>query len=360
MSGEAITIDGSMGEGGGQIFRTALAYAAVTRRPVKIINIRAKRSNPGLRPQHLSALRALAKITNAEVCGDSVGSMTVFFRPREIEGGEITIDPGTAGSITLIIQAVLPALLYAKKESKVTIKGGTDVPWSPPIDSLRFVFLPALSRMSINAQLELVRRGHYPRGGGIVKLSVEPITEPLKPITLKDRGEILRIRGRSHCVRLPKHVAERQARSAEELIKREGVCRDISIELEWYPRDKDPHLGPGSGIVLWAETSGNAILEYDSLGARGKPAEKVGEEAAKGLIKQIRNGGAVDVHHTDQLILFMALARGTSEIYSSEISLHTLTAIKVAELIMGARFKVDGDQGEPGFIISEGIGLEPM
>ncbi len=360
MSREIITIDGSMGESGGQILRTALAYAAVMRRPVQITNIRAKRSNPGLRPQHLSALRALAKITNAEVKGDSVGSMTVFFKPKEIRGGEITIDPGTAGSITLIIQAILPALLYAKEKSIVTIRGGTDVPWSPPIDSFRFVFIPALSRMGINAQLELVRRGHYPRGGGIVKLTVEPLSEPLKPIVLKEQGRILRIRGISHCVRLPKHVAERQARSAKELIMREGICREVSIELEWYPRDSDPHLGPGSGIVLWAETSGDAILEYDSLGARGKPAEKVGEEAARGLIKQIKNGGAVDVHHTDQLVPFMALAKGRSEIYSSEISLHTLTAIKVAELIIGAHFNVNGVEGEPGIIISDGIGLEPF
>ncbi len=360
MSKSLITIDGSMGEGGGQIFRTALAYAAVTRRPVKIINIRAKRSNPGLRPQHLSALRALAKITKAEIKGDYVGSQSVYFNPREVEGGETTIDPGTAGSITLIIQAILPALLFARKTSKLTIKGGTDVPWSPPIDSLRFVFLPALSRMGVEAKLELIRRGHYPRGGGIVRLTVEPLTELLKPIVLKNQGEILGIRGISHCVKLQKHVAERQAKTAEEIIRREGICKNISIELEWYPREKDPHLGPGSGIVLWAETSEKAVLEYDSLGARGKPAEKVGEEAAVGLVRQIRNGGAVDVHHTDQFIPFMALARGRSEIFSSEISLHTLTAIMVAEQIIGAEFHVSGEKGEPGIVSCSGVGLEPI
>lgn len=360
MSKQSLIIDGSMGEGGGQIFRTALAYAAVKRRPIKIINIRAKRSNPGLRPQHLSALRALARITNAEVRGDHVGSQNVFFNPRSIEGGNITIDPGTAGSVTLIIQAILPALLYAKRKSVVTIKGGTDVPWSPPIDSLRFVFLPALSRMGVNAKLELIKRGHYPRGGGIVKLYVEPLSDALKPIKLINQGDVLRIRGISHCVKLPKHVAERQARRAEEILRSEGICNVISIDLEWYPRDKDPHLGPGSGIVLWAETTGNAVLEYDSLGARGKPAERVGEEAARGLIRQVKNGGAVDVHHTDQFVPFMALAKGRSEIYSSELSLHTLTAIMVAEQIIGARFRVDGKEGEPGLIISEGIGLEPI
>jgi len=355
---KVITIDGSMGEGGGQIFRTAIAYAAVTRRPVKIINIRAKRSNPGLRPQHLSALRALARITDAEVRGDYVGSMQVFFNPRRIRGGEYTIDPGTAGSITLIIQAILPALIFAEKESVLTIRGGTDVPWSPPIDAIRYVLLPGLRDMGVNAKIELIKRGHYPKGGGIVKLYVEPVTEPLKPKKLTQQGTITKIKGNSHCVRLPKHVAERQARAAQEVLLRAGF-KNIDIQIEWYPPEKDQHLGPGSGIVLWAETTTNALLEYDSLGARGKRAEKVGQEAAEGLVKQIKNGGAVDVHHTDQLVPFMALAKGLSEIKSSEISLHTLTAIQVAQLIIGAKFEIIGSEGQPGIIRAEGIGLEP-
>ena len=356
--GDNVTIiDGSMGEGGGQIFRTAIAYAAVTRKPVKVVNIRAKRSNPGLRPQHLAALRALAQIANAEIRGDRVGSMEVFFKPREIRGGHYVIDPGTAGSITLIIQAILPALLYAEKKSVITIKGGTDVPWSPPIDAIRYVLLPALEDIGVDADIELIRRGHYPRGGGIVKMTVEPLTEPLKPKVLKQQGQIFAVRGNSHCVRLPKHVAERQARSAESLLAAMGF-KNIDINIEWYPPDKDPHLGPGSGIVLWVESSTGAIIEYDSLGARGKRAETVGQEAAEGLINQIRRGGAVDVHHTDQLIPYMALAKGTSEIFSSEISLHALTAIKVAEMIIGAEFEVEGKQGEPGIIRARGIGLE--
>lgn len=353
-----LTVDGSMGEGGGQIFRTALAYASVVKKPIKIINIRAKRSNPGLRPQHLSGLKALARITNAEVKGDFVGSTQVLFIPKTIRGGDIVIDPGTAGSISLIIQAILPALLFADKTAKVTIKGGTDVPWSPPIDAIRYVLLPALREMGVNAEIEVVRRGHYPRGGGIVKLVVEPCTEPLKPKVLLNRGEILTIKGISHCVKLPRHVAERQARSAENILRKEGF-KEIEIDLEYYPPQNDPHLGPGSGIVLWAKTTTNAILEFDSLGARGKRAEIVGEEAANGLIKQIRSGGAVDVHHTDQLIPFMALAKGQSKIYSSEISLHTLTAIDVAKMIIGAQFEVEGNLGDPGIITTIGIGYEP-
>ncbi len=355
---EIITIDGSMGEGGGQIFRTAIAYSAVTGKPVRIINIRAKRKNPGLRPQHLAGLKALQKIANAEVKGDYVGSREVVFIPHSVEGGKFTIDPGTAGSISLIIQAILPALVFARKESEITIKGGTDVPWSPPIDAIRFVLLPSLRMFGIDASLELVRRGHYPRGGGIVKLYVRPVKEPLKPITLINQGEIKKIRGISHCVRLPKHVAERQAKAAKEYLELNGF-NDIEIDVEWYERGKDPHLGPGSGIVLWAETTSNAILEADCLGEKGKPAEVVGREAASKLVDQIRKGGAVDVHHTDQLVPFMALADGESTILSSEISLHTLTAIDVARQIIGAKFSVFGSRGQPGKIVAKGIGLQP-
>jgi len=352
---QMITIDGAYGEGGGQIFRTALAYAAVMRKPVRVINIRAKRSNPGLRPQHLAALKAIAQLTNAKVSGAYVGSRVVEFIPQRIKGGKFTIDIGTAGSISLVIQAILPALLFADDACEVVIRGGTDVKWAPPIDAVRFVLFPALRRLGAKIELELIRRGHYPRGGGIVKLYTEPIDGTLKPINLTEQGTVKAIKGISHCVRLPKHVAERQAKAAKNLLM--TICENVNIELEWYPRDKDPHLGPGSGIVLWAETTTNAILEFDALGERGKPAEKVGEEAARGLIDQINRGGAVDVHHTDQLIPYMALAKGESKILSSEISLHTLTAIHVAEKLIGAEFKVEGNQGEKGLIYARGIGL---
>ena len=350
-----LEIDGSMGEGGGQIFRTALAYAAVIKKPIIIKNIRAKRENPGLRPQHLSALNALKMITKAKVKGDRVSSQTVYFEPTEIKGGNYIINPKTAGSITLIIQAILPALLFADIKSEVVIKGGTDVPMAPPIDAIRFTLFPFLNKIGLNVSLKLIRRGHYPRGGGEVKLSVEP-TKQINSFSLTKQGEIVAIRGISHCVKLPSHVAKRQADSAKKLLKKHGFDK-IEIEIESYPKDKDPHLGPGSAIVLWAETTTGALLEADSLGARGKPAEKVGEEAAMSLIKQIKNGGAIDIHTTDQLIPYMALARGISTIYSSEVSLHTMTAIEVAKKILNAKFTIENGLNKSACIKSEGINL---
>ncbi|MEM4696403.1 MAG: RNA 3'-terminal phosphate cyclase, partial [Desulfurococcaceae archaeon] len=159
-----VVIDGSFGEGGGQILRYALSFSALTLKPVRIFNIRAKRDNPGLRPQHLTAVKALAEITKARVIGDRVGSMELYFEPKTRIGGSYRFDIGTAGSVSLVIQAILPTLLFANRSSRVELTGGTDVAWSPPIDYMRFVFLHNLKLMGIEASIELYRRGHYPRG----------------------------------------------------------------------------------------------------------------------------------------------------------------------------------------------------
>lgn len=351
---EPITIDGSYGEGGGQIFRSSLAYAAVVLKPVKIINIRAKRENPGLRPQHLTVLKALAEITNARVHGAQIGSTSVTFEPKQIKGGNYKFDVGTAGSISLVLQGILPVLLFADKESQIEIRGGTDVPLAPPIDAIRYVLSRGLRTMGANFEIELIKRGHYPRGGGLVRIRIDPI-DYLKPINLTEQGTIDIIRGISYCVKLPDHVAKRQATAVKKFFEDKGY--KVNIDLEYYAHDRDPHLGPGSGVVCWAETNTGALLAGDSLGERGKPAEKVGEEAAQELWDQIIKGGAVDKHHTDQLVIFMALAKGTSTIKSSEISLHTLTAIHVASKVVGAKFEVDGALGTPGILRAYGIGL---
>lgn len=351
-----VEIDGSIGEGGGQVFRNSISYAAITNQSLKITNIRANRSPSGLKPQHLTALRLVRDITNAEVQGDYKGSKEVTFIPHEIQGGDYTADTGTAGSITLILQAFLPLTLFARAPIKVELRGGTDVKWSPPIDSFRFVFLPFLRDLGVSCDVNLIRRGHYPRGGGIVKVQLHPLITPLSPIHLEERGSIKSIQGRSHCVSLPKHVAERQAKAARAKLNNHGY-KNVSIEVEWYKKREDPHKGPGSGIVLWAEGPQRMLLEADSLGARGKPAEKVGREAATRLVEQIRRGGRVDVHHTDQLIPFLAMANGTSVIHSAKISSHTLTAITIAEKFFNVDFIVKGKEGEEGLISVEGASL---
>ncbi len=350
---EVVEIDGSQGEGGGQILRTSIALAALVNKPIKIYNIRAKRSEPGLKAQHATAIKALAKITQADVEGVKVGSSTVVFNPGRPKGGDFKFDIGTAGSISLVLQSIMLSLAFAPSTTRLEIRGGTDVAWSPPIDYISNVTLPILAKMGYRSKIMLVRRGHYPRGGGRVRVVIDPVKR-LSPLNLTERGEILSINGISHAVRLPSHVAQRQAESAENRLKKAGF-KDVEIKLEYYEKGKDPHLGPGSGIVLWAETESGGILGGDALGERGKPAEKVGEEAAEKLLREIERDAPIDTHTGDMLIPYLAIADGRSKVRVAELTLHLLSNILVTEKILGVKFDVEGKEGESGIISVEGI-----
>ncbi len=349
-----IEVDGSIGEGGGQVLRTSIALSALLGEPVKIFNIRAKRSPPGLKAQHITGVKAVASLVGAEVEGLELGSQVLTFVPKERRGGSFSFDVGTAGSISLVLQALLPAAAFAPSPVELTVRGGTDVKWAPPIDYMKHVFAPIMAKMGYSVSIEVVRRGHYPRGGGIVKVRANPVST-LSPLRLEKRGAITRIRGISHCVRLPSHVAKRQAYAAYRLLKEEGFGGDLHIDVESYPPNKDPHLGPGSGIVLWAETDRGCVLGADALGERGKPAEQVGEEAAGKLLKELRGKATVDIHMADMLIPYMAIADGESVIRTRELTLHAFTNIKITEMITGVKFEVQGTLGAPAIIRVKGI-----
>ncbi|MCE4625285.1 MAG: RNA 3'-terminal phosphate cyclase [Desulfurococcales archaeon] len=351
-----LLIDGSMGEGGGQILRTAVSIAAVLGIPVKVINIRAKRKNPGLRPQHLTAVKALVELTGGEARGLRVGSMELEFWPGRVRGGTYTFNIGTAGSISLLLQALLPALAFADGPVKLKIIGGTDVKMAPTIDYMRFVFRKLVSMTGYNFQVNVIRRGHYPKGGGIVEVDIPDPPGVLEPVNLVERGNLVGVEGISHCVRLPSHVAERQARSAAELIKRVlGV--EPRIKLEYYERGSDPHLGPGSGIAVWAIFE-RSIMGSDSVGERGKRAEIVGREAASKLIEDVKTGAAVDRHASDMLPVYMALARGVSEYTGAMLTNHARTVFQLLEIMVPeADIAVEGEAGRPFRARIRGIGL---
>lgn len=349
-----IEVDGSMLEGGGQILRMTVALSAVTGVPVRIFNIRAKRENPGLRAQHMTAIRAVASLVDAEVKGLALGSMELTFRPRTIKGGNFRFDVGTAGSTTLVLQSLLPAAAFAPSRVSVEIVGGTDNPLAPPVDYVIHVLKPTVAKMGYNFEVNLLRRGFYPKGGGMVRTSITPVPK-LMPLRLEEQGEVKVVKGISYSSRLPDHIARRMADSASKLLRKAGLEAEIELEV-LEPGHPKCALNPGCGIVLWTETTSGAVLGSDNLGEIGKPAEKVGEEAARKLLEEIESGATVDRHLADQLIVYMALAEGESVIKVNELTMHTLTCIELSKkLLPQTSFKVV--KGRPETIVCRGVGL---
>lgn len=348
-----IEVDGGYGEGGGQILRTTLAMAAVLGRQVRVLNIRAGRGEPGLRPQHLTSARAIGEVSSASSKGLDMGSTEFVFSPGRLRSGRFRFDVGTAGSVTLVLQTLMPVFPFLPGRVEIEITGGTDVKWSPPVDYLRLVTLPMLARMGYQGTLELVRRGHYPRGGGAVRFVAMP-SPSLAPITKLERGDVARIIGVSHSVSLPRHVAERQAIAACKVVAERGLP---SPNIDLDTTEDRSASGPGSGIVLCGETSAGAILGGDSLGERGVSAEDVGSAAGKSLVEELESRAFLDRHMGDMIVPYAALAAGSSEISVSRVTQHILTNVKVAEWVAGVRFNPVGEIGRPGTLRVKGLGL---
>lgn len=344
-----IEIDGSFGEGGGQILRGAVFLSCITKTPVRITKIRARRPKPGLQPQHLVGLEAAAAVSGSKLEGAVLGSCEVAFHPGEAEGGEFRFDIGTAGSTMLVVQELAPILSFARGGSRITIVGGTDVPWSPTVDYFRNVAIPAFRLMGMEIELELIRRGHYPKGGGEVILSVSP-TKGLKPLRAVERGRAGEIRGISHCTNLPHHIAQRQAAAAERLLRREGHS-NIRVTIE---AGTNPKGGPGSGIVLWAGGEAGIRIGADALGARERRAEEVGEIAARNLIEELKPGMAIDSHLADMIIPLAALADGESRLGISKITKHSETMMWLCTQFLGCEFEIENSEGGGAVISVEG------
>ncbi|MGB9718124.1 MAG: RNA 3'-terminal phosphate cyclase [Thermoproteota archaeon] len=354
---ETLEIDGSMGEGGGQVLRTAVALSALLRRPIRVFNIRARRSNPGLRPQHFAAVNAVARLTGARVEGLEVGSSEIVFTPGGIEVLEATLDVGTAGSVPLVLQALMPVLAFSSRGASLVLKGGTNNPGAPPIDYVKEVLARVLAEIGYRVEVSVERRGFYPRGGGVVRFRSRPV-EALRAFNLTGFPGLRNIRILVYSARLPRHVAERIARSASnELSRRLGVQPSVEVEFLTGEESNAP-LDPGCGIIILGTLENNIVFASSSLGERSKPSEKVGLEAASEFVKQVETGAPVDRNLADQLVVYAALAEGVSKLKTSEITLHTLTTIRLVELFLPVRFLVEGSVGAPGGYTVEGVGFK--
>lgn len=339
-------IDGSYGEGGGQLLRTACALSAITGEPVRLHDIRARRSPPGLAPQHLTAVKTVAALCDAHVDGLELRSSELIFRPGCLRGGEFRFDVGTAGSIALVLQALLPAALRANAPVHIHLTGGTDVRAAPPLDYLRFVLLPLLTQMGAAVQLTLQRRGYYPRGGGVVELMVQP--RALKGLNLETAGAVKEIRGIAHVSNLPAHIVTRMQQTAVRLLA------DIAhVDIEQQTLGKDQAIGQGGAIVLWARMA-HTLLGASEVAQRGVPAERIAGTAAQALREDIVAGATLDLHAADQILIYCTLAQGPSTFLARLFTPHAQTTLWLLQQFLplrasttpaGAATRVDMEPG---------------
>lgn len=344
-----VVIDGSYGEGGGQVLRTALTLATLTGQAVRIERIRAGRKNPGLQPQHLTAVRVAAALCAAHLEGDRLASQTLTFTPTAPpRSGEYAFDVteaargGSAGSVGLILQTVLLPLALAEGQSHLTLRGGTHVPWAPPVSYLEHVFLPAVAQMGVQARVELVRWGFYPAGGGEIRVHITGHKQPLRPIMLSERGALRRIWGLAAVTNLPAHIPQRMANRAHNVLAEAGI--DAQIE----PR-RLQGAGPGAGIFLFAEYE-HVTAGFTAYGREGLPAERVAEAACAELVAHHRTGAPADPHLADQLVLPAALAAGESRIVTSHVSQHLLTNVWVVRQFLTRALEIEGEEGMSGVL----------
>jgi len=337
-----IVIDGSWGEGGGQILRTSLTLSLLTKKTLQIHNIRSKRSSPGLKQQHLTALRAAAEISNAQVEGDFPGSQEVLFVPGEIKPGKYKFKITTAGSTTLVMQTIFMPLSAASRASQVSITGGTHVPWSPPYHYLEWQWIPWMARIGYPGTVELHQCGYYPAGGGRLSCAVLP-AESIEPLQVTERSKLIQIRGISAASNLPRDIPNRQR------------LRFVSKLGPSYPLNDIRSAvlsGQGKGTFL------TVLLEFEkttacftSLGEKGKRAEIVADELIKQVEEYLNTPGCVDAYLPDQLLIPLSFANGYSSIQTPKITLHLITNAEIIQQFLPVRFTIEGGIGKPGKVV---------
>jgi len=341
MHEDIIQIDGSFGEGGGQILRTALSLSAITKKPFEIYNIRANRKVPGLSHQHLQAVNSTAQICNAEVVGNQLRSTDLKFYPGETQAGTYHFNIGTAGSVSLVLQTIFYPLSLANKHSSITIVGGTHVTHSPCVDYLKQQWLFFLKKIGFNAEIQTLKAGFYPRGGGEILVKINP-SNPQYPLWISDRGKLIQAKGLSTVSNLDINIAHRQQLQAKKRLLEHNVPHEISLE-------EIPSYGKGTMLLLVGKFEHSQCC-YFSLGAIGKRAETVADDACNELFSFLKTRGTIDEYLADQLILPLALTKGTSQFITPRITQHLLTNMEIIKLFLPVTIDVSGTLNTEGII----------
>jgi len=345
-----LEVDGARGSGSGTIVRLAVSLAALLGEPLHLFHIRAKRDKPGLRPQHLRAVQGVAQLVGGRLEGAEVGSEELRFYPSgRITAGEYSFDIGTAGSTTMLAFTLLPVAAFAPGLCTFEIRGGLFQDFAPSAFHMQHVLLPALRRMGLEAELEIVRPGYVPKGGGIIRLSVKPSGDPLSPFLREELHGELRFWGIALSSKLRKRkVSERMAKRCQAVLKRRGIRADFSILHD------ETAVQPGAALALFAEDADGCVLGADRAGAPGRPAEEIGETVAKMLLEDLDAGGTVDRYLADQLVPFAALAAGESRYRIPFPTDHVETNLWLVRDILGAEARLEGN-----LLVVRGIGYAP-
>ena len=339
-----LEIDGSEQSGSGTIVRDAIPFCILTGQAIHLRNIRAKRDKPGLRPQHLKVLEAAASLCGGKLVGGTVGSKEIWFYPgKPIKGGTFRWDIGTAGSTAMLALSLIPLGLFADAVSLYRMTGGLFQDFAPSLFHLKYVLLPTVRKMGVEAEVRIIQPGYVPRGGGRMELEVMPVKGALKPMTLVSQGQVVSMRGIALSSQLrQRNVSERMGRECEGVLKGRGFLPEIDLldDERNKPAFETPSIQPGAALGVWAETDTGCLVGADMAGARGRTAEFIGKQTALDLLNDLGSGATVDRHLADQVIPFAALAEGTSAFRIPSMTEHIEARLWLAEKILGAKSRV--------------------
>ena len=347
-----VKIDGSWGEGGGQILRTSLTMGILTQKDFHITKIRANRSKPGLSHQHLAAINAATQISQSKVEGAELRSEELIFFPGKAEAGKYFFQVNTAGAMTLVLHTVFLPLAFLEEGSEIELKGGTHVPWAPCYEYIQHVWGAVFKTLGIEMEIELKQAGFYPKGGGIFTVRFPSISK-INPLDLLERPKLKKLQVLSILSNLPKHIAERELKTFQRQIGHLGLGDFLETEICEYPA-----FDPGNLLFLNAQFENGFCAGFTSLGKRGKTAEQVAKSLAKDFQKYHKKKQPVEEHLADQLLLPLIFSKETSQFCVSKITNHLLTNAHIIQLFCDAKIEIEGKEGESGKVTIQPCSLK--